>query len=166
MITRIGITGWQDDSPPEHPTPPAQFSHAFGQIFGMLGALFNRHSDIGIQHLTGPIGMSRMIYQFSEVDVRMAMWFAFIINVNLAILNLLPIPVLDGGHILFFTIARLRRRELPLRLHLHGPGSLRRAHHEPGALCHRQRLAPLGRGKRHRKPRPGTTVITTWTRKT
>jgi membrane-associated protease RseP (regulator of RpoE activity) len=113
-ITRIGITGWKDDSPPEHPTPPAQFTHAFGQIFGMLGALFNRHSDIGIQHLTGPIGMSRMIYQFSEVDVRMAIWFAFIINVNLAILNLLPIPVLDGGHIMFFTIARLRRRELPL----------------------------------------------------
>ena len=114
MITRIGITGWQDTTPPEHPTPPAQFSHAFGQIFGMLGALFNRHSDIGIQHLTGPIGISRIIYQFSEVDVRMALWFAFIINVNLAILNLLPIPVLDGGHILFFTIARLRRRELPL----------------------------------------------------
>ncbi len=114
MITRIGITGWLDDAPPEHPTPPAQFSHAFGQIFGMLGALFNRHSDVGIQQLTGPIGMSRMIYQFSEVDVRMALWFAFIINVNLAILNLLPIPVLDGGHILFFTIARLRRRELPL----------------------------------------------------
>jgi len=115
-ITRIGISGWKDDSPPEHPTPPAQFAHAFGQIFGMLGALFNRHSDIGIQHLTGPIGMSRMIYEFSEVDVRMALWFAFIINVNLAILNLLPIPVLDGGHILFFTIARLRRRELPQAL--------------------------------------------------
>jgi regulator of sigma E protease len=116
MITRIGITGWLDDSPPEHSPPVAQFSHAFGQIFGMLGALFNRHSDIGIQHLTGPIGMSRMIYQFSKVDVRMALWFAFIINVNLAILNLLPIPVLDGGHILFFTIARLRRRDLPLWL--------------------------------------------------
>ncbi|HTB63106.1 MAG TPA: site-2 protease family protein, partial [Opitutales bacterium] len=114
MITRVGIDGWKDDAAPVHPTPLAQFSHAFNQIFGMLGALFNPHSNIGVQHLSGPIGISRMIYQLSIEDVRLALWFAFIINVNLAILNLLPIPVLDGGHILFFTIARLRRRELPL----------------------------------------------------
>ena len=35
------------------------------------------------------------------------------LNVNLAVVNLLPIPVLDGGHMLFATIARLRRRALP-----------------------------------------------------
>jgi regulator of sigma E protease len=98
-------------------TPPLQqFADAFHQIFGMLGALFNPHSNIGIQHLSGPLGIGRVIYQFSEADVRLALWFAFIINVNLAVLNLLPIPVLDGGHLLFFTIARLRGRELPLSL--------------------------------------------------
>ncbi|HVU37592.1 MAG TPA: site-2 protease family protein [Opitutales bacterium] len=99
-----------------HTPPPAQFANAFGQIFGMLRSLFNPRSDIGINQLSGPIGISRIIYQFSTEDVRRALWFAFIINVNLAILNLLPIPVLDGGHILFYTIARLRRRDLPINV--------------------------------------------------
>jgi regulator of sigma E protease len=40
--------------------------------------------------------------------------FTILVNVNFAILNLLPIPVLDGGHMLFATIARLRGRALPV----------------------------------------------------
>jgi regulator of sigma E protease len=39
--------------------------------------------------------------------------FTILVNVNLAIFNLLPIPVLDGGHMLFATIARIRGRALP-----------------------------------------------------
>ena len=39
-----------------------------------------------------------------------------LININLAVLNLLPIPVLDGGHMLFATLSRIARRPLPLKL--------------------------------------------------
>jgi regulator of sigma E protease len=39
-----------------------------------------------------------------------------VININLAILNLLPIPVLDGGHMLIATIERIRRRALPSKV--------------------------------------------------
>ena len=39
--------------------------------------------------------------------------FTILVNVNLAIFNLLPIPVLDGGQMLFATVARLRGRALP-----------------------------------------------------
>ncbi len=114
-LARIGAY-FKIENTVEYTPPPRQFADAFHQIFGMLRALFNPHSNIGIQHLSGPLGISRIIYQFSEADVRLALWFAFIINVNLAVLNMLPIPVLDGGHLLFFTIARLRGRELPLTL--------------------------------------------------
>jgi len=113
MTNRIGLL-FRMASVTEHTSPPEQFARAFGQVFSMLRSLFNPHSNIGIGQLSGPIGISRLIYQFSIQDVRAALWFAFIVNVNLAILNLMPIPVLDGGHILFFTIARLRRRELPI----------------------------------------------------
>jgi regulator of sigma E protease len=39
--------------------------------------------------------------------------FAVLLNINLAFLNLLPIPVLDGGHILFAIIEKLRGKALP-----------------------------------------------------
>ena len=41
------------------------------------------------------------------------LWMIALINVNLAIFNLLPIPVLDGGHMLFATISKLIGRPLP-----------------------------------------------------
>jgi len=44
------------------------------------------------------------------------LWFTALINVNLAILNLLPLPVLDGGHMLFATIAKCIGRPLPIKL--------------------------------------------------
>ncbi len=39
-----------------------------------------------------------------------------VISVNLGLINLLPIPVLDGGHLLFFLFEAARRKPLPLRI--------------------------------------------------
>src|SRR4029077_8168383 len=41
---------------------------------------------------------------------RMALWFSVVLNVNLALLNLLPLPVLDGGHITLAIVEVIRRR--------------------------------------------------------
>jgi regulator of sigma E protease len=49
----------------------------------------------------------------AQADIRYVLWFTILVNVNLAIFNLLPIPVLDGGHMLFATIGKLRGRALP-----------------------------------------------------
>jgi membrane-associated protease RseP (regulator of RpoE activity) len=114
-IARIGAM-FRQQTTILYTSPVEQFASAFGQIFGMLRSLFNPHSDIGIGQLAGPIGISRIIYEFSIEDIRLALWFVFIINVNLAIINLLPIPLLDGGHILFYTIERIRRRALPVNV--------------------------------------------------
>jgi regulator of sigma E protease len=43
-------------------------------------------------------------------------WAMALISINLGLLNLLPIPVLDGGHLLFFAIEGIMRRPLPLRV--------------------------------------------------
>lgn len=43
------------------------------------------------------------------------LWFTVLININLAIMNLLPIPVLDGGHMLIATLSKLSGRALPAR---------------------------------------------------
>jgi regulator of sigma E protease len=66
--------------------------------------------------MSGPPGIARLFYETSQADLRIVVWFAVMVNVNLAILNLLPIPVLDGGHLVFATLARLRGRELPQKI--------------------------------------------------
>ena len=47
---------------------------------------------------------------------RLALWFSVVLNVNLALLNMLPIPVLDGGHILLALIEAVRRKPVNIRL--------------------------------------------------
>jgi regulator of sigma E protease len=48
----------------------------------------------------------------NEQGWRQAVWFSVILNVNLGLLNLLPIPILDGGHIVLALIEWIRRRPL------------------------------------------------------
>ncbi len=99
-----------------HPTPLRQMQDAATTMYRVLSALLHPKSDLGIGQMSGPPGIVRALYATSQVDVRLAIWITILININLAIFNLLPIPVLDGGHMLFATIARLRRRALPPRL--------------------------------------------------
>ncbi len=81
-------------------------------------ALFSRRSDISAQHLSGAVKIMNIYYVLfkSEQGWRQALWFSVIMNVNLAILNLLPIPVLDGGHIMLALIERIRRRPVNVRI--------------------------------------------------
>ena len=51
-----------------------------------------------------------------KTDYRLALSFLVLLNINLAIINLLPIPVLDGGHILMAIIEKIWRRPLSLSL--------------------------------------------------
>jgi regulator of sigma E protease len=97
-----------------HPSPLIQLRNHAGEIFTVLGSLLDRKSDVGISHLSGPIGIARSFFALAKEGLPFALWFGVLLNVNLAILNLLPVPVLDGGHMLFATIARLRGKALPI----------------------------------------------------
>ena len=48
--------------------------------------------------MSGPVGIVNHLSIFAKIGFKKLLWFVVFINVNLAILNLLPIPVLDGGH--------------------------------------------------------------------
>lgn len=111
-VARIGLR-YRDVVIILHPTPWAQISDDIISTVRTLGALLSPTSDIGPSKLSGPIGIARALHQQAQWDFRRALWFVILVNVNLAIFNLLPVPVLDGGQVLFATIGRLRRRELP-----------------------------------------------------
>jgi regulator of sigma E protease len=93
--------------------PFTQVGNAFSLTWRVLGALISPRSDLGVQHLSGPVGIARILYIAAQQGILLVLWITLIINVNLAVLNLLPIPVLDGGHMVFATIGKLRGRPLP-----------------------------------------------------
>jgi regulator of sigma E protease len=96
-----------------YPSPFKQFASHVSMTFRTLGSLIHPYSDVGIDKLSGPVGIIRIFHMAAQADIRLVLWFTILVNINLAIFNLLPIPVLDGGHMLFATIAKLRGRALP-----------------------------------------------------
>lgn len=65
--------------------------------------------------LGGPILIAQLAGQQAQEGLINLINFTALISVNLAVLNLLPIPILDGGHIVFFSIEALRGRPLSVR---------------------------------------------------
>lgn len=101
-----------------HPSPGEQLRKSVMMIVDTLGAVFSQKSSIGVQHMGGPVMMMRAYYMMfeSKEGWRLALWFSVVLNVNLALLNLLPIPVLDGGHITLAIVEGVRRRPVNVRI--------------------------------------------------
>lgn len=93
--------------------PLEQFQEHIERTFRTLSSLISPASDIGMRHLSGVVGITTSLYRISQWDWTMALWFAVLLNINLAILNLLPIPVLDGGHMAIATFQKFSGRPLP-----------------------------------------------------
>jgi regulator of sigma E protease len=125
-LPRIGL-GWEDEFGIDedvfgkfqvlHPDPIQQVRAGMMSIVDTVGAIASRKSDVKLQHMGGPVMMMRVYYTLfqSREGWRLALWFSVILNVNLALLNLLPIPVLDGGHITLAIVEAIRRR--PVNVH-------------------------------------------------
>lgn len=75
----------------------------------VLGRLFTREESA--RNLTGPVGIAVFAYESARVGFGNFLWLLGLITVSLGILNLLPVPLLDGGHsalVLYEMIARRR----------------------------------------------------------
>jgi regulator of sigma E protease len=96
-----------------NPTPFKQLTNHVLSTVRTLSSLINPHSDIDLTKMSGPVGIVRILHSAAQVSLITVIMFTILINVNLAIFNLLPIPVLDGGQMLFATIGKLRGRALP-----------------------------------------------------
>ncbi len=116
---RLGIA-WDRDGgmSVDHPSPLEQVYGSVTSTLNTIGAVASPKSDVKLQHLSGPVGIGRIYYLLfqSERGWQLALWFSVILNVNLAILNMLPIPVLDGGHIVLAIIESIRRKPVNIRV--------------------------------------------------
>ncbi|EDY83890.1 RIP metalloprotease RseP [Verrucomicrobiia bacterium DG1235] len=110
--TLTGIAGFDTNRGLLYQTPLEQMKEVAITTYTNLRALLHRNSDIGISHMSGPAGIIRVIYSAAQYDMLSTLWIVVFINVSLAFFNLLPIPVLDGGHIVFATINKLRGKSM------------------------------------------------------
>lgn len=108
----IGVVWKSSEIKVTHPTPQEQVSSAVGLVWRTLRALVTPASSVGLQHLSGPLGIFDRLVSLLRTDPRLVLYFSVILNVNLAVMNLLPIPVLDGGHIVFSLLEAVRRRQM------------------------------------------------------
>ncbi|MEY2485991.1 MAG: regulator of sigma protease [Verrucomicrobiota bacterium] len=101
-----------------HPSPLEQIDNSISSTLNTISAIISPKSDVKLQHLSGPVGIVRIYYLLfdNEHGWQLALWFSVILNVNLAIINLLPIPVLDGGHVVLGIIESVRRKPLNTRV--------------------------------------------------
>jgi len=110
---RLGMV-WDGDGVLKvtHPSPKEQVSDALRHMGNLLTKLFSPKSDLSPAHMSGPVGVGRLYYKlFEHPDGwRMVLWFSVIFNINLAIINMLPFPLLDGGHITMAAGEAITRR--------------------------------------------------------
>jgi regulator of sigma E protease len=100
-----------------HPGVFEQVSDATRSMVSMIGKLISPKSDIGPGHMSGPVGIGHLYYNLLQDPAALlqVLWFSVVLNINLAIMNLLPFPVLDGGHITMAIMEAIRRRPLQSR---------------------------------------------------
>ncbi|HUP18461.1 MAG TPA: site-2 protease family protein, partial [Gemmatimonadota bacterium] len=79
----------------------------------ILGGLYDLVTGgVSMRSLGGPVAIGQLTGYFARQGTSSLLAWVALFSINLAILNLLPIPVLDGGHILFLGIEALRGRPL------------------------------------------------------
>lgn len=119
-LDMLGIAEWNlgGKRTVEHPSPKSLLSDAARTIVDTLQAITSSKSDVGASHLSGAIGIGNVYYNLLQDPEgwRKVFWFSVVLNVNLALLNLLPFPVLDGGHITMAILEMIRRRPINIRL--------------------------------------------------
>ncbi len=100
------------------PTPGEQFNEVFASMWHMAKALrHSKETGVGVHSVSGPVGIfAAWWYGIVSNGIRQGLVIAVLLNINLAIINLFPLPILDGGHIVFALVEGVLRKPLNSRI--------------------------------------------------
>lgn len=107
----LGLPGIQDRKVTYNPSPMTQFASVFSEIWRTLVALVT--GSLNPKWISGPIGIVQVVHDTYMVGFKEALYWLGAISLNLGILNLLPIPVLDGGTIMLSFIEIITGKRFP-----------------------------------------------------
>jgi len=74
----------------------------------MIGRIFT--GDISIKNLSGPVSIAQYAGYSASAGLARFLDFLAIVSISLGILNLLPIPILDGGHLMYYFVEVVRKK--------------------------------------------------------
>ena len=92
---------------------PAAFTETYqisaSTLKAMKQMIFGERS---LKEISGPIGIAKYSGQASKKGVETLLWFITILSINLGLINLFPIPILDGGHLLYYFVEAIRGKPM------------------------------------------------------
>jgi regulator of sigma E protease len=121
----LPVRNWVPLAPEERVEHPAPIRYALEKAvqetvdvtrFLLVAIVRLAQGRLSLKSLSGPITIYEVAGEEGRKGVDHFVWVMALISINLGLFNLLPIPALDGGHFMFFTIEGVLRRPVPLRV--------------------------------------------------
>lgn len=105
----------------EEITLPLRLKTAFWESVSLARVIWDSLGDlvsgqVGMDQLSGPVGVTGVMAQTAQTSLRSFWYLVAFISINLGVMNLLPIPGLDGGRLLFLLVEAVRRKPLGPKL--------------------------------------------------
>jgi regulator of sigma E protease len=103
----------------------SSFIHANIETYNLSVAVLKAIGELvtgqrSIKELSGPVKIAKYSGKSMSAGFIMVLWFMAMISVNLGVANLLPIPVLDGGHLFYYVIEAIKGKPLPEKVQQYG----------------------------------------------
>jgi regulator of sigma E protease len=115
-VGHLGVVG--TDSTMRRYAPPGaiiaaaqQTGHEISSWGAGMTMLIVQHK--GLKDLSGPLGIAEITGQAAAMGIASLVWLVAVLSINLGLVNLIPIPILDGGHLLFYAVEAIIRRPVP-----------------------------------------------------
>ena len=122
-ITDSGVVFGNVDFIPyaEAKTPLDVLKHACVRSVSTIKMIWESLYDLvsgryGMEAVSGPVGVTQAMTEAASTSLSSLVYLAVVISMNLGIMNLLPLPALDGGRLVFLLIEGIRRKPVPARI--------------------------------------------------
>ena len=106
-------------------TRPPRWSGAVGETWNLSATTLQAMWQIiigtrGTDELGGPLRIAQLSGEVAQGGIVPLLWFMAVLSINLGLINLFPVPVLDGGHLLFYAAEAIRGKPLGQRAQEYG----------------------------------------------
>ncbi|OED28788.1 site-2 protease family protein [Acholeplasma laidlawii] len=117
IAVRFGFqTGYEFDFLYILYNPFQRFGGSVTEMVNTIGMLFSASSGVGVSDLAGPVGIFSLVSNAAQGGFINLLGFVAFLSVNIGLMNLLPIPALDGGRLLFLGYEAVSKKKIPAKV--------------------------------------------------